>query len=76
LVFLSLTEEFQLQVGPNLSIYWAPGSPGSAFSPPSTTYDSAITSTSLYQVALVVPRKGAKIRVLATSDQLVEAGGY
>ncbi|TCC25007.1 hypothetical protein [Kribbella speibonae] len=76
LVFLSLTEEFQLQVGPNLSIYWAQGSPGSAFSSPTTRYDSAITSTTLYQVALAIPRKGAKLRVLATADELVEAGGY
>jgi hypothetical protein len=76
LVFLSLSEDFQLQVGPNLSIYWAQGSPGSAYSPPTTKYDSAITSTALYQVALVIPRKGAKIRVLATADDLVEAGGY
>ncbi|WP_134004668.1 hypothetical protein [Kribbella sp. VKM Ac-2566] len=76
LVFLSLTEEFQLQVGPNLSIYWAQGSPGSAFSPPTTKYDSAITSTTLYQAALVVPPKGAKIRILSTADELVEAGGY
>ncbi|WP_327634948.1 hypothetical protein OHB24_33820 [Kribbella sp. NBC_00482] len=76
LVFLSLTEEFQLQVGPNLSIYWAQGSPGSAFSPPTTKYDSAITSTTLYQVALAIPQKGAKLRILGTADEFVEAGGY
>ncbi|HEY3558391.1 MAG TPA: hypothetical protein VGL05_13050 [Kribbella sp.] len=76
LVFLSLTDEFQLQVGAGLSIFWAQGSPGSAYSPPTTKYNSAITSTTLYQVALVIPKKGAKLRVLSTSDELVEAGGY
>ncbi|WP_350276049.1 hypothetical protein [Kribbella sp. HUAS MG21] len=76
LVFLSLTDEFQLQVGAGLSIYWSQGSPGSAYSPPTTKYNGAITSTILYQVALVIPKKGAKLRILSTSDELVAAGGY
>ncbi|WP_133789052.1 hypothetical protein [Kribbella sp. VKM Ac-2571] len=76
LVFLSLTEQFQVQIAPNLSIFWGQGSRASAFSPPTKAYDSALTSTILHQVALVIPRKGAKIRVLAATDDVVQAGGF
>ncbi|MET9273170.1 hypothetical protein [Kribbella sp. NPDC003557] len=76
LVFLSLTEEFQVQVGPDIAISWGPGSRASAFSPPTREYDSALTSTVLHQFALAVPRRGGKIRVLAANDDVVQAGGF
>ncbi|TCC32825.1 hypothetical protein [Kribbella speibonae] len=76
LVFLSLTEEFQVQIGPDLSIYWGQGSRASAFSPHTKEYSTALTSTILHQVALAVPPKGAKIRVLAAADDVVQAGGF
>jgi hypothetical protein len=76
LVFLSVTDDYLIQVGPNLSVYWRQGSNASAFSPPTAEYKSALTETILYQVALVIPPKGGKIRVLSTTQQLVDAGGY
>ncbi|MGC4941355.1 hypothetical protein [Kribbella sp. DT2] len=74
LVLTTLSSAYLLEAGAGYTFSWG-NSPQSAFS--AAQYENALTSTTLYQVALAVPVKGGgKIRVLGLDTQLVDAGGY
>ncbi|WP_432894214.1 hypothetical protein ACQPYH_21985 [Kribbella sp. CA-245084] len=75
LVFVSLTDEYVGLAASNYQVFWESGA-SSAFSPKTSVYQSALTSTVLYDCAFVVPRKAGKIRVLGMDRQTVAAGGY
>jgi hypothetical protein len=76
-VLATLNDQYDLVVGPDRYFFWDGGAE-TAFSPSTTHHDSAITSTRLHDVLLVVPRKGSneKVKILAFDSQLVSAGGY
>jgi hypothetical protein len=76
LVFATVTDEFKLEIGTNYSFNWANGDP-IAFSPATVKYDGGLTRTTLHDVVLLVPAKGAgKITVLSLESQIIDAGGY
>jgi hypothetical protein len=76
LAFVTLTDEYTLMIGKNYEFSWARGE-STAFSPPTAKYQSAITSTTLHDVVLLIPPKGGgKIQLLSFESQLVDAGGY
>lgn len=75
LVFVTLTDDYLIEVAPNINIQWATGGP-TAFSN-KVKYNNALTTRTLYQVALAVPVKsGGKTRILDLDSQMVDAGGY
>lgn len=75
-VFVSLTHEYRLGVGVNWEFWWDTY-PERVYSPPTAKYQSALTSTTLRDVVLLVPPKGkGKIQVVSFTAQLVAAGGY
>ncbi|MFC9688537.1 hypothetical protein ACFTSF_08360 [Kribbella sp. NPDC056951] len=77
-VLATLRDEYLLVVGqdPDTYFYWSSGE-ANAFSLPSARYKSALKSTTLHDVALVIPPKGkGKIRILSYESQMVAAGGY
>ncbi|MFF1822799.1 hypothetical protein ACFVWG_36215 [Kribbella sp. NPDC058245] len=77
-VLATLSQEYLLVVGqdPDTYFYWGSGE-ATAFSLPATHYKSALKSTALHDVVLIVPPKGkGKIRIAAYESQLVSAGGY
>ena len=75
LVLLTLTHQEVIEMKPNRQVNWANGA-STAFSPPTALYNSAISTTTLHDVVMVVPPKGGKIRVVSIDSQLVDAGGY
>ncbi|MFB6723239.1 hypothetical protein ACFCV3_23870 [Kribbella sp. NPDC056345] len=75
-VLATLRDQYEVVVANNAYFFWDSGD-GTAFSRPSTRYTSGLTSTTLHDVVLVVPRKGkGKIRIAAYETQMVDAGGY
>jgi uncharacterized membrane protein len=76
LVLLTVSRQELVELSANRLVNWSAGAQ-TAFSPATSKYGSAITSTTLHDVALVVPPKGGgKIRVVSFESQLVSAGGY
>ncbi|WP_130385589.1 hypothetical protein [Kribbella sp. VKM Ac-2569] len=74
IMFVTLTHEHTLLVANNYNFSWA-APPMTAFSPATAKYESALTSTTLHDVVLLIPPKG-KIQVASLDSQLVDAGGY
>ncbi|HWD81263.1 MAG TPA: hypothetical protein VG497_20355, partial [Kribbella sp.] len=75
-VFVSLTHEYKVLLEKNWQIWWAV-MPENAYSPATAKYESALTSTTLHDVVLLVPPKGkGKIQIASFESQLVDAGGY
>jgi hypothetical protein len=75
LVFVTLTEDYLLELAANVQAWWSTGD-STAFSH-NIKYRSALTHSTVHQVALAVPAKGkGKIRILSSNWQIVNAGGY
>jgi hypothetical protein len=74
IVFVSLTDEYALLVGKNYEYWWS-AAPKTAFSPATVKYQSALTTTTLHDVVLLIPPKG-KIQIASFDSQLIDAGGY
>jgi hypothetical protein len=75
LAFFTLTDAELMRVKYGGS--WEAGFEANAFAIPNHVYDNALTSSTLHQVLVVVPRaKGGKISVVGFTSQLVDAGGY
>lgn len=76
LVFVSLTDEFTMQPGPNLRFNWS-GGDEIAFSPATVKYQNAVTRTITHDAALLIPAKGGgKIQIISFESQTVGAGGF
>ncbi|MGZ0145545.1 hypothetical protein ACXJJ3_00635 [Kribbella sp. WER1] len=75
LVFLTLTSEDVSLTNFHIGAWWNSGE-AIAFSPRTSTYESALTATTQHEVVLAIPPKAGKIRVVAYESQLVDAGGY
>lgn len=75
LAFFTLTDANVMR--PRFGAMWPVGQDTAAFSPPNHLYRNALTTTRLHQVAIAIPsEKGAKIRILGITTQLVDSGGY
>ncbi|MGW7685340.1 hypothetical protein ACWGID_31660 [Kribbella sp. NPDC054772] len=76
IVFVTLTHEHTLMVAKNYNFSWA-ALPMTAFSPATAKYESALTSTTLHDLVLLIPPKGkGKIQIASHESQVVDAGGY
>jgi len=75
LAFFTLTDANVMR--PRLGAMWPVGQDTAAFSAPNHLYRNALTTSLLHQVAIAIPaEKGAKIRILGFTTQLVDSGGY
>ncbi|HET6742333.1 MAG TPA: hypothetical protein VFH76_25490 [Kribbella sp.] len=76
IMFVTLTHEHTLMIASNYTFSWA-APPMTAFSPATAKYESALTSTTLHDLVLLIPPKGkGKIQIASHEDRVVEAGGY
>jgi hypothetical protein len=75
LAFFTLTDANVMR--PRFGAMWPVGQNTAAFSAPNHLYRTALTTSQLHQVAIAIPaEKGAKIRILGFTTQLVDSGGY